>query len=70
MKGTVVNPLETWRSRDGWEWRVLRKWQKHDDKPFARWLCWVKSPMVPGGEIGDVYVATIKREATLVHPTI
>lgn len=54
------NPYEVWRYGD-WEWRVLKKWQVDDDKPYARWLCAVKSPFTYGSfEIGDVYVAEIK----------
>jgi hypothetical protein len=61
------NPYEIWRSKDGtWEWRVLKKWQANDDKPYARWFCDVRSPFVPDGEMGDVYVAEIKQQATLV----
>jgi hypothetical protein len=29
--------------------------------PFASWYCCVKSPVVPNGEYGDVYVSTVKR---------
>jgi hypothetical protein len=57
---TKDTPLEVWWSPDGWEWRVLRKWQKNDDKPYARWACFVTSPACPSGEFGDVYVVDIK----------
>lgn len=60
------NPYEIWRSDNGWEWRVLKKWQIDDDKPYARWYCLVISPMVPEGELGDCYVADIKRYARRV----
>lgn len=65
----VDRPYEIWRSRDGtWEWRVLKKWQKDDFKPYARWLCAVSSPMTYGSyDIGDVYVAEIKRYAILME---
>lgn len=60
-------PYEIWRSADGlWEWRVLKKWQVDDDKPFARWFCQVTSPMSPYGDLGDVYVAEIKDNAVRV----
>jgi hypothetical protein len=64
----VDNPYEVWRSRDGsWEWRVLKKWSANDDKPYARWFCAVKSPFTFGSfEMGDVYVAEIKRNAVKV----
>lgn len=43
-----------------WEWRVLKKWQVDDNKPYARWFCAVKSPMTYGEwEYGDVYVSEI-----------
>lgn len=58
-------PYEIWETADGsWQWRVLKKYQADDNKPYARWLCQVKSPFVPDGEIGDVYVAEIKGNAT------
>ena len=58
----VENPYEVWKTPDGsWEWRVLKKWQIEDDKPYARWLCAVKSPFTYGKyDIGDVYVKDIK----------
>jgi hypothetical protein len=62
------NPYEIWKSFDGsWEWHILKKWQIDDNKPFARWFCLVKSPFVPHGEMGDVYVSEIKQYANLVH---
>ena len=58
------NPYEVWVSRDGsWTWNVLKKWQADDDKPFARWFCNVVTPMMPRGEMGDVYVSEIKANA-------
>ena len=62
---TVDNPYEIWKSPDGtWEWRVLKKWQIDDDKPYARWFCAVKSPMTFGRfDMGDVYVKDIKDHA-------
>ena len=58
-------PYETWTSRDGtWKWNVLKKWQVDDDKPYAKWFCDVVTPIMPEGEMGDVYVAEIKRHAT------
>ena len=57
-------PYEIWESSDGtWKWYVLKKWQVDDDKPYARWFCLVKSPIVPDGEYGDVYVSEIKSNA-------
>ena len=62
------DPYEIWQTSDGsWEWRVLKKWQKDDDKPFARWFCAVKSPFTYGSfEIGDVYVKEIKENAVKI----
>jgi hypothetical protein len=61
------NPYEVWRSHDGtWTWNVLKKWQANDDKPYARWFCNVVTPICPDGEMGDVYVAEIKRNAVKV----
>ena len=56
------NPYEVWTTPDGsWEWRVLKKWQVDDDKPYARYFCAVKSPYTFGRfELGDVYVSDIK----------
>jgi len=59
----INNPYEIWGdspSLPGWTWYVLKKWQADDDAPQARWFCLVKTPIVPEGEIGDVYVKDIK----------
>lgn len=62
----VDDPYEIWVS-EGWEWRVLKKWQIDDDKPYARWFCGVKSPATFGNyEMGDVYVKEITEHATKV----
>lgn len=62
------DPYEIWVSFDGsWEWRVLKKWQIDDDKPYGRWFCGVKSPYTHGEhELGDVYVQEIKQSARKV----
>ena len=61
-------PYEIWASPDGsWTWHVLKKWQADDNKPYARWFCLVKSPIVPHGELGDTYVKDIKSQATLIR---
>lgn len=58
------DPYDIYQSFDGtWTWNVLKKWQADDDKPFARWFCNVVTPIVPEGELGDVYVTDIKRHA-------
>ncbi len=58
-------PIEIWKSFDNtWTWYVLRKYQKDDNKPFARWFCRVTSPHTIGnGDLGDVYVKEIKQHA-------
>jgi len=64
----IDDPYETWRSFDGtWTWKVLKKWQVDDNKPYARWLCAVSSPYTYGGyDVGDVYVKDIKSYAVKV----
>ena len=58
-------PYEIWSNAQGWEWRVLKKYQADDNKPYARWFCAVKSPFTYGEyEYGDVYVSEIKESAT------
>jgi len=59
-------PYEVWKTYNGWTWYVLKKWQINDDKPFARWFCFVTSPECPDGECGDVYVKDIKEYAKRV----
>jgi len=58
----LANPYEVWKG-NGWTWRILKKWQVDDDKPYARWFCHVTSPFCPEGEYGDVYVRDIKGHA-------
>lgn len=54
------DPYETWVGYgNGWTWHVLKKYQANDGQPFARWFCFVTSPMCPEGEYGDVYVLDI-----------
>jgi len=56
----VEDPYEIWESTStGWRWKVLKKYQANDEKPFARWYCFVTSPFCPQGEYGDVYVKDI-----------
>lgn len=63
-------PIEIWQTPDGsWRWEVYKKYQKPDNEaknPYARWFCKVKSPFVPQGELGDVYVREIKSVARMV----
>ena len=57
------NPYEVWKG-NGFEWRVLKKYQKPEleaKNPYARWFCAVSSPYTWGEfELGDVYVSEIK----------
>ena len=62
-------PYEVWQDTlHGWTWRVLKKYQtpsKERTNPYARWYCFVTSPMCPYGEYGDVYISEIKSQAIL-----
>jgi hypothetical protein len=63
---TKETPYEVWANAQGWTWRVLKKYQsetKEAENPYARWFCFVTSPMCPEGEYGDVYVREIKTYA-------
>lgn len=64
----ISEPYEIWTNSQGWEWRVLKKYQteeKEKDNPQARWFCGVKSPFTYGSfELGDVWVKDIKDYAT------
>ena len=69
-------PYEVWKA-GSWQWHVLKKYQTPENEvknPYARWFCLVKSPYVPYGELGDVYVSDIKvvagAEQTYVDPAI
>jgi hypothetical protein len=56
------SPYFTLRDYGAWEWRVLKLYRAPAASvldPFARAFCLVKSPMVPHGELGDVYVKDI-----------
>jgi|TARA_Y100001963_G_scaffold144413_1_gene216517 hypothetical protein len=60
----VAEPYEVWKGPGGFEWRVLKKYQKPEleaKNPYARWYCAVKSNMTYGEfEYGDTYVSDIK----------
>lgn len=62
------NPYEVWRAGT-WTWNVLKKYQAEDKErmnPYARWFCNVVTPIVPEGELGDVYVRDITSMARRV----
>jgi hypothetical protein len=49
-----------------WTWYVLKKYQSPENEvknPYARWFCDVVTPIVPEGEMGDVYVTDITKYA-------
>lgn len=68
LKTRKVNePYEVWTNNFGWEWRVLKKWQADDKKPYARWFCAVRSPYTYGEwEYGDTYAAEVMQNAQKV----
>ena len=59
---TVENPYHIIVA-DGWEWRVLKRYQSPDAEranPYARWFVAVKSPLTYGSwEMGDTYIREI-----------
>jgi hypothetical protein len=59
------NAYEVWRA-GSWTWYVLKKWQGDDSKPYARWFCLVVTPIVPDGEMGDVYAADVMQNAVRI----
>ena len=57
------DPYEVW-SNGSWKWEVLKKYQspeKEESNPYARWFCNVITPIMPDGEMGDVYIRDIKQ---------
>ena len=60
----VDNPYEIYKG-NGFEWRVLKKYQMpHMEKAnmYARWYCAERSPMTYGRwEYGGVYVHDVKK---------
>lgn len=56
----IDNPYEVYANLYGWEWRVLKKYQADDHKPYARWFCAVRSPYTHGSwDYGDVYASEV-----------
>ncbi len=61
-------PIEVW-SDGSWTWEVYKKYQKPENEaknPYARWFCKVLTPIVPEGELGDVYVRDIQKSASRI----
>ena len=69
----TADPYEVYQGPNGFEWRVLKKYQNAENEaknPYARWFCAVKSNFTHGEfELGDVYVSEIKENGVL-HPSI
>jgi hypothetical protein len=67
---SVDEPYEIYKGFDGWEWRVLKKYQtphKEAENRFARWFCAVKSPFTHGSwEMGDVYAHDVRKHGERV----
>lgn len=63
---STVEKAKAVAATGGWTWLVLKKWQADDSKQYARWFCKVFTPIVPEGEMGDVYVDEIKDNAVQV----
>lgn len=62
---TLDNPYEVYVNQLGWEWRVLKKYQADDRKPYARWFCAVRSPYTFGSwDYGDTYAQEVLDNAT------
>ena len=65
-------PLEVYETPNkSWRWEIYKKYQKDDDKQYARAFCKVFSPitreqMSSGYELGDVYISEIKSAAKKV----
>ena len=66
----VDDPYATYRGPEGWEWRVLKTYQRPDKEKSnqcARWLCAVKSPYTfDSFEMGDTYVSDVLNSGLLV----
>lgn len=71
-------PYEVWQNvvpvfdcpPGSWTWHVLKKYQspeKEAANQYARWFCNVVTPIVPEGELGDVYVTDITRCARRIR---
>ena len=60
---SIDKPYMTYEG-NGFEWRVLKKYQSPENEAkneHARWFCAVKSDFTYGSfELGDVYVSEIK----------
>jgi hypothetical protein len=67
----VDDPYEIWVDEvNGWEWRVLKKYQGprgEANNPYARWFVAAKSPLTDGRwEFGDTYIKDITWRASKI----
>lgn len=63
----IDNPYEVWVAGN-WTWKVLKKYQADDHKPYARWFCQVITPYTTeSGDMGDTYAADVMAVARLVE---
>lgn len=64
---TKDKPHEVWQTYDGeWTYRVLKKHQADDEKPFARWFVVAETPY-SSGDMGDMYVERVKEGARCIE---
>lgn len=69
----LTQPYEVWTSPvfGGCEYRILKKWQVDDNKPYARWMVAAKSSATHGGwDMGDEYVENIKMYGTKIYDEV
>jgi len=63
----VEDPYEIWEGSNGFEYRVLKKYQSEEKEkanPYARWFLATKSPYTYGSfELGDGYVKDVTSHA-------
>ena len=71
--GRTVTPENAYAvyqdGRGEWTWFVLKHYQTEEratDNPYARYYCFVTSPMCPKGEYGDVYRVTVLTDNRLI----
>lgn len=62
----VGDPYQIFEGR-GWTWKVLKFYSNDLTDPYARVFCHVASPMLPEGELGDVYLTDIRRYGILTY---
>lgn len=65
---SIDKPYMTYEG-NGFEWRVLKRYQNPENEKknqYARWHCAVRSPMTYGEwELGDVYISDIRKYANI-----